>query len=82
MVEYYPISAKDLSRIHQFGKKVLQGIFLGYALCARNLGRRHIDLEELENIGAPEIYARRRDAKEVITPKSGEKSYVQSQMEK
>ena len=25
MVEYYPISAKDLSRIHQFGKKVLPG---------------------------------------------------------
>ena len=31
-VEYYPISAKDQSRIHQFGKKVLPGLFLGYAL--------------------------------------------------
>ena len=29
LVEYYPISAKDLSRIHQFGKKVLPGLFLG-----------------------------------------------------
>ena len=28
MVEYHPISAKDLSRLHQFGKKVLPGIFL------------------------------------------------------
>ena len=38
LVEYYPISAKDLSRIHQFGKKVLPGLFLGYALYAgRNL---------------------------------------------
>ena len=33
-VEYYPISAKDQSRIHQFGKKVLPGWFLGYALYA------------------------------------------------
>ena len=27
MVEYHPISAKDLSRLHQFGPKVLPGIF-------------------------------------------------------
>ena len=32
MVEYLPISAKDQSRLHQFGKKVLPGIFTGYAL--------------------------------------------------
>ena len=34
LVEYYPITAKDLSRIHQFGKKVLPGLFFGYALYA------------------------------------------------
>ena len=34
LVEYYPITAKDQSRIHQFGKKVLPGSFLGYALYA------------------------------------------------
>ena len=39
LVEYYPISAKDQSRIHQFGKKVLPGLFLGYALYAGELGR-------------------------------------------
>ena len=32
MVEYHPISAKDQTRLHQFGKKVLPGIFLGYVL--------------------------------------------------
>ena len=32
LVEYHPITAKDQSRIHQFGKKVLLGLFLGYAL--------------------------------------------------
>ena len=34
IVEYHPISAKDLSRLHQFGAKVLPGIFLGCALNA------------------------------------------------
>ena len=43
MVEYHPISAKDLSRLHQFGKKVLLGIFLGHVLIARNLERTHYD---------------------------------------
>ena len=38
LVEYCPITAKDQSRIHQFGKKILTGLFLGYALYAgRNL---------------------------------------------
>ena len=32
LVEYYPITVKDQSRIHQFGKKVLPGLFLGHAL--------------------------------------------------
>ena len=47
MVEYHPISAENLSRLHQFCPKVLPGIFLGYALHAggnldrRHLGRRH-----------------------------------------
>ena len=34
LVEYHPVTAKDQSRIHQFGKKVLPGLFLGYALYA------------------------------------------------
>ena len=34
LVEYYPITAKDQSRIHHFGMKVLPGLFLGYALYA------------------------------------------------
>ena len=40
MVEYHPISAKDMSRLHQFGPKVFARIVLGYAW---NLVRRHID---------------------------------------
>ena len=31
---YHPMSARDQSRIHPFGKKVLLGIFLGYELIA------------------------------------------------
>ena len=37
LVEYHPITAKDQSRIHQFGKKVLPGLFLGYALYAEGI---------------------------------------------
>ena len=39
MVEYHPISARDFSIIHQFGKKVLPGIFLGYELIAGKFGK-------------------------------------------
>ena len=40
LVEYHPVTAKVQSRIHQFGKKVLPGLFLGYALYAgREYGR-------------------------------------------
>ena len=42
MVEYFSISANDQSGLHQFGKTVLPGIFLGYAFIAgRNLERRY-----------------------------------------
>ena len=34
LVEYHPKTAKDQSRIHLFGKKVLPGLFFGYALYA------------------------------------------------
>ena len=44
LVEYYPKTAKDQSRIHQFGKKVLPGLFLGCALYAGgNLERWRTD---------------------------------------
>ena len=43
MVEFHPISAKDLSRLHRVGPQVLPGIFLSFVLYAvRNLERRHI----------------------------------------
>ena len=33
-LSYHPVTAKDQSRIHPFGKKVLPGLLLGYALYA------------------------------------------------
>ena len=74
-VEYHPITAKDQSRIHQFGKKVLPGLFLGYALYAGGIWKGDVliaDLEELETMDASEIYSKRLNAKEVIFPKQGE----------
>ena len=72
LVEYHPITAKDQSRIHQFGKKVLPGLFLGYALYAGGFWKGDVlvaDLEELETMDASEIYSKRLNAKEVIFPK-------------
>ena len=76
LVEYYPFSAKDQSRIHQFGKKVLPGLFLGYALYAGGIWKGDIlvaDIEELETMDASEIYPKRLNAKEVIFPKQNGK---------
>ena len=63
LVEHYPISAKDQARIHHFGKKVLPGLFLGYAVYGDMLVA---DIEELETMDASEIYSKRLNAKEVI----------------
>ena len=73
LVEYHPISAKDQSRIHQFGKKVLPGLFLGYALYAGGIWNTLVaDIEELETMDASEIYSKRLDAKEMTFPRQGE----------
>ena len=74
LVEYHSFIAKDQSRIHQFGKKVLPGLFLGYALYAGGIWKGDVlisDLEEWEAMDASEIYSKRLNAKEVIFPKQG-----------
>ena len=84
LVEYHPISAKDQSRIHQFGKKVLPGLFIGYALYAGGIWKGDVligDLEELETMDASEIYSKRLNAKEVIFPKEREILFFRSQMD-
>ena len=69
MVEYHLISVKDPSRLHQFGPKVLPYIFVGYALIAMRNWKGDIlvaDIEELEQMDASEIHARRLNGKEVL----------------
>ena len=39
IVESHPSSPKDQMRIHQFDKKVLPGIFLGYELITGEFGK-------------------------------------------
>ena len=71
MVEYHPISAKDQSRLHQFGSQVLPGVFLGYALCAGRFRKGDImvaDTGEMEEMDASELHARRLNAMEVLSP--------------
>ena len=78
LVEYHPTTAKDQSRNHQFGTKVLPGLFLGYALYAGGIWKGDVliaDLEELETMDASEIYSRRVNAKEVIFPKETRRIY-------
>ena len=78
LVEYHPITAKDQSRIHHFGKTVLPGLFFGYALYAGRIWKGDVliaDLEELETMDASEIYSKRLNAKEVIFPKQRELIY-------
>ena len=76
MVEYHPISAKDQSRLHQCGKKVLleyssvmyctrEGTWKGDIMVA--------DIEELEEMDASELHARGLNAKEVLMPMKGDK---------
>ena len=70
MVEYHPISSKDPPRLHQFAAKVLPGKFLGYALHAGGILKGDImvaDIEELEEMDASELHARRLNAKKVLT---------------
>ena len=68
MIAYHHTSARDQSRLDQFGKKILPRMFLVYELYAEgNLQRRQFlvaDIEELDNLDASKIHA-----KEVITPK-------------
>ena len=69
MVENHPSSPQDQSRIHQFGKKVLPGIFLGYELIAKGICKGDIliaDLEDLETLDASDDYPRRIKAREVL----------------
>ena len=84
MVEYHLISATDVSRLQQFGKKVLPGIFRDYALHAGGIWKGDIlvaDIDQLEKMDASEIHAKRL-AKEVLTSMSGENIlYSRSQME-
>ena len=60
LVEYHPITAKDQSRIHQFGKKVLPGLFLGYAVYVEGIWK---------GMDASGICFKRLNAKEAIFPK-------------
>ena len=75
MVEYHPI-LKTCRNCISSAREVLPGIFLGNALYARGIWKGNImiaDTEELEDMDASGIHARRLNAKEVLTPMSGEK---------
>ena len=84
LVEYHPITAKDQSRIHQFGKKVVPGLFLGYALYAGGIWKGDVlvaDLEESETMDALEIYSKKTQCERGDISQSKRKIYFQSKMD-
>ena len=83
MVEYHPISAKDISRLLQFRSKS-PSIFLGYVLYAGGIWKGDVmvaDIEGLEEMDAFQLHARRLNGKEVSTPRMVDITCSQSQME-
>ena len=75
MVEYHPVTAKDQSRIHQFGQKILPGCSSD-TLCTRwEFGKVAKWLQTLRSWRRwthRKSTRKRLDAKEVIFPKQGE----------
>ena len=70
MVEYHPVSAKDMSRLHQSGPQVLPGIFLSCVMYAGGIWKGDImvaDIEDLEEMDASVLHDRRLNAKEVFS---------------
>ena len=69
MVENLPTSSRDQARIHQFGKKVFPGIFLGYEVISVRIRKGDsliADLEDLEKLDASSFYPRRINGKEAL----------------
>ena len=48
MVEYHSISARDPSRLHQFGRKVLPDMLLGYVVIAGGMWTGDILVADVE----------------------------------
>ena len=70
----HPITEKDQSRIHQFGKTVLPGLFLGYALYVGGIWKGDVlvaDLEELETMDAIGNLRKKTQCERSGIPKEG-----------
>ena len=70
MTENHPVSAKDKSRLHQFGKKVLSGVFIGNVLYG-GIWNRDLSVADVEELDVSEINAGGLSAK-VLLPKHAE----------
>ena len=72
LVECHTITAKDQSRIHQFGKKSYLDCSSDTLSARGEFGKGDVlvaDLEELEAMDVSEIYSKRLNVKEVMFPK-------------
>ena len=58
MVELYPINSIDISTVHNFGSKVLPGIFFSYVLYAERIWTSYIKVVTNKKLHASELHAR------------------------
>ena len=68
MIEYHPISVKDLSKLSMWSQKCLVKYLLWTCVAAGRIRKGDVlfaDIEEFEQKDASEIHARRLSAKEV-----------------
>ena len=74
-ITYLPITDKDKKHVHQFGSKLLWGIFLGYEQQEGggwNGDLLFLDWEQIENaLHLSDIHIKRFRASEVTVPKVG-----------
>ena len=66
MAEYHLVSAKDQSRLHQYGAKVLPGTFFGCVLYSGGIWKEDrlvADIKELKQMDASEIYSKKTQCK-------------------
>ena len=86
VVEYHPISARDQSRFHQSGKKVLPEVFRESVLVAGDFGKETNWLQTMRSwtiFDASEIHGRTLNAKDLLTPRRDEHfSCSRSRMER
>ena len=77
-MEYHPISTRAQSRLHQFGKKVLPGIFLGYAFIVVGIWKGDILIADLGKVGCIRNLTSKNRCERSIDITKGRRNHIPS----